>query len=507
MKQTSLARLLPIWALSLVLAVALVDLPGSGSGREAIERGSTNPGTAGQQGISLADFCNGTDTKDDTACLQRWLDMAMAQGQELYAPAGVYLYSDAVTLHSGSRIRCAGAGATIFKSVAQSHFLKAEGHIRDIMIEDCGFDVNGNLNPFLSVIRVAGRPVAQNIQVRGNRIFDSAIPGRMSPEQRQYILLIDCESCWIEHNWLSEGGRIKVGRPGRRLIIENNILEHVNDNAITVVDAGTTTSSEIRIQDNMIFDPLTTGIFFGADGRIHSDPALTTLNVIVSQNMILGDWGGACIRGTLPVNAQRVHITNNICTKTGSRDEFTAGIQIGRVAAENEQIPAAKDILIGFNTVTASAPGQHLSKGGIFIAGRHQYLRVIGNEIRDVGPQGLWLSEDIHEAVVADNVIAGGGMSLTGSFDGLIHHNLIVDALDAGIHLRADAGQTMTAAITDNRISHPRGNCIVFQGGGALFDVDLVGNVFADCGSAPSVLFLDGAALAPEALRLQNKGD
>src|SRR5262249_30975744 len=250
--------------------------------------------------------------------------------------------------------------------------------LEDVIIENCGFDVHGGTANYLAVVAVNTSQAVQNIHIRGNRMFDSAILGQRSAQQRQYILLLPCDNCWVENNHLSEGGRIKVRRPGQRLFINNNVLEKVNDNAITVVDGyrpiDATPSADIHIEDNVILDPLGTGVFFGVDGETWTDPLLTTLNIHVARNQITGDWRDACITGTLPANAEKIHVVNNICTKTGPRGTFTTGIRIGRV---NGSQPPAQDILVGFNTITAH-PGFILDYGGIFVVGHHSQLRIVG---------------------------------------------------------------------------------------------------------------------------------
>ena len=154
----------------------------------------------------------------------------------MYASNGTFLYNGAATLFSGAHIRCAGPGATLFKNTGGSGTLfQTTVNIQDVVIENRGFDVNGNPASFLTVIGMNGG-TAQNIHIRGNRIYDSTILGQTSAQQRQYVLITNCSNCWVENNWLSEGGRIKLGRPGTQLFIRNNVVNKVNDNAITISD-------------------------------------------------------------------------------------------------------------------------------------------------------------------------------------------------------------------------------------------------------------------------------
>lgn len=468
---------------------------------------------ATQDVLSLSDFCNGEDMGDDTACIREWIDKTQVTGsKDLYVPPGTYFYSSSVPLHSGIHIRCAGPGIAVFRNNGgvAGNFFFTNTAIKDVIVENCGFDVNGGVAEFLSVIGAnATDGPNKNIRIRGNRIYDSAILGGRSAQQRQYILFLPCEECWIEDNHLSEGGRIKIGRPGKRLFIRNNIIDKVNDNAITTAQTGNATSSEIHIEDNVIRDPLGSGIHFSADGERQTDPMLTTLNVHVSRNIVTGDWGSFCIVGILPANAGKVHVVNNICTKTGTRGRFSAGILIKRV--NGTDIPLAKDVLIGFNTV-AGAAGGILPNGGIFISGSQKGIRVIGNHVRDIGSLAIRLRVgDLEDVVVSNNILTGGAILIgqagaPDNFSGLIHGNIIVDSPASGMVLFAEAGDTITASIKDNVIKNPLRECIVFTGPGT-YQVDLLENQLVGCGGAAPINFARGASLASGSVRIHNKGD
>ena len=169
--------------------------------------------------LSLSDFCDGSDDADDTACIRAWIAQAEGTGswpirhKDLYVPPGTYLYSGTVPLHSKLHIRCAGPGSAVFRNNGGpgNFFLADQQPVDNVIIENCGFDVNGGTAEFLFVIGVNASLPSSNIHIRGNRFFDSAILGQNSKQQRQYILLLPCNNCWVESNHLSEGGR--SGRP------------------------------------------------------------------------------------------------------------------------------------------------------------------------------------------------------------------------------------------------------------------------------------------------------
>jgi hypothetical protein len=468
------------------------------------------PAAATDRVSSLGAFCNGADALDDTACIQAWLAASQTSGdRDLYVPPGTYLYSSPVPLHSDLHIRCAGPGASIFQNGRNAdgtprpgNLFSATAAVHNVIVENCGFDVRGGTANFLSVIAVNSPTPSSNIHVRGNRVFDSAEPAAYTTPQRQYILLVPCNDCWIENNMLWHGGRIKVGRPGMRLHIRNNFLHETNDNAITVVDldAAPDDSRHLLIEGNIIAAPLRVGIFFGADGQSQGSPSMRAFNVIVSRNIVRGDWEHACIRGVLPSQARRIHVTENICVKHGPKP--SAGIDILRPDGTH---PPAEDVLVGSNTIAGEGNGE-LDSGGIFVRGSHKGFRVVGNSVRNIGARALRFSGNVQDALVADNTFGGGGVVVLGSFSGQVANNLILEPSGLGMQIQMAGGEKITASIRQNVIRQAGNSCINFNGPGT-YEVDLVDNTFASCGGASPVTVFGGAALAPGFLRLHNKGD
>jgi hypothetical protein len=456
-------------------------------------------GTA--QVVSLTDYCTAS-AADHADCIQKWLNQAATRGADLYVPPGEWRHSRAVYMHSGSHIRCASPGASVFKNIKNAGGLFRANpkpkELRNVIIENCGFDANGSTAKYLEMIG-ANRPAVSNIHIRGNRFYDSAAPGKTSAQQRQYIVLVPCVDCWIENNRLSEGGRIKVGRPGQRLFVRGNHVEDTNDNAITVVDVGDGTSSEIVIEANVIQRPLGVGVFFGADGQTQTLPGLHTFNVQIAGNIVRGDWGTSCIQATLPAAAARVHIVRNICVKTGTAGKFPVGIGVTRT---NDATAPAQELLIGFNSVGAEGGGV-LYDGGIFMSGAHRGVRMLGNDVRQAGSPAIQLKNmDMTEALIADNLMAGGGLSIRGSFQGEVRDNRVSDAPGAGFLFATGAGQTIRASVAHNAIAGAK-TCMQFEGPGPL-EIDVADNALRGCIDRPLTFFSD---LSAGSIRLHNKGD
>lgn len=374
-----------------------------------------------ENSLDLADYCDGSDQVDDTQCIGNWITEAKNQGKHLYVSPGTYIYSKGRAIFNGFHLQCATPLRTVFKSINNAgnlFLLTANSGVtgepwQDISIENCGFDLNGTTVNFASVITLLGNTApVQYVTVRGNLVYDSTQPGQMyttDDRQRQYIVILNAEDVLVENNNLSEGGRIKVGRPGRRVVIRNNTLYNINNNAITVVDRlPVSISSDILIEGNTITNPLGSGIFFGADGQSVGTETLEVYDVTIRNNVIMGDFNTACITGTLPNKTARIYISNNTCRKTGSAGTFVAGILLNRA---NHSLLYTQDITVKENIIRSDIAGAYNSLGGIFVGDRFDNLCVLGNKIYDTGT-AIRLRNYMINVKATGNELDGGKMGI-----------------------------------------------------------------------------------------------
>jgi hypothetical protein len=460
------------------------------------------PTAATSQVVSLSDYCTPNDGGDDADCMQLWMNQALnSSGKDLYVPPGVWHFSKAVTPLSNVRIRCAGPKTSIFRRMdgTEPDFLVTTANLENLLVENCGFDFNGGTTrAFAAMIGVNpssnASPLARNIQIRGNRIYDSkwtGTPGKV----RDAILLINCEDCWIEGNYLSDGARMKIGRPGNRLLISRNVVHNGNDSAIAVVDRTAGTSTDLTITDNTILNPVLNGIFFGGDGESANLAATSVSSVLVAGNHVRGDWATACILGTLPAKARGIQVVNNTCTKTGANSG--SGIVIKRVVPAPV---AAEQVLISGNSI--GTEGGRYFHGGIFVSDRHKGLRIVRNDVRNVTSEAIHLRHiEIEDGVVADNMVTGSTLTIDGTFRGSVTGNLVAGAQASGMRFATTAGQQITASVTGNTVWSAKTACIVFEAAGN-YQVDLVGNTLRGCGTV-AVAGQPSAA----SMRLHNRGD
>jgi hypothetical protein len=350
-----------------------------------------------QPRLALSDYCNGTDSVDDTGCITEWIEAGHTAGKKLYAPPGTYLYRETMPVYSGLDLLCDRSQRPTFRRSGGSRvFLQAPGPVRRVRIQGCGFDVKGSTESFLAVIDISpdSPEPSREIEVRGNRIYDSAILGTMSSEQRQYILLLNCRECTVEGN---------------------------HDNAITMVDGGSGVSEDITIENNRIVSPKAIGIFFGADGENETAASLTTRNVRISRNHIEGDWTLACILGTLPAITRGVYIDGNTCVKSGPAAQSSAGISIKRT---NDAPGPARLIRVERNRVSSSpssgSEAAALDHCGVSFSGSHSDVTIKRNEVRNVGGRAMLLRGDIRIAEVLHNILVGGVLQIEGTVQGQV---------------------------------------------------------------------------------------
>lgn len=327
--------------------------------------------------LDVADYCDGTDELDDTTCAQQWQSESASTGAHMFASSGTYYLSRHVLVHDGMHLRCENPNTVIFKKISgtsYSHFAQdtASG-FTDILIENCGFDMNGDPKNFAHSLnlKAGGDQPMSNVTIRGNRYFDST--GMNDPardKQRQYVAVLKVQDLLVENNVMTNGGRIKAGRPGRRIWIRGNDLDFINDNGITIVSRpqmqwadGTPITEDILIENNRVHDATVTGIFFGADGETQG-VGMTTRRITVRHNLVTGDFGGIGINGILPDFASEIRVHGNVIVKDGPEGDYNKGIQIRKT---ND--PASLSTMIGIanNLITTRETGRY-PHGAIFVA-------------------------------------------------------------------------------------------------------------------------------------------
>lgn len=480
---------------------------------------------------------------DDTLAVRRWLGEANRPGgARLFAPAGVYYINQAqlggvggsegsysLPIYNNTSIRGAGAALTTFRNAGGPvtgvgvMFRSADARPENIVITAAGFDWNGwNSVDYGSVLLVrphSGMSVSRNIHISGNRFFDSRFPGleggdrsqdSSQTRQRHHLMVYGPDGLWVENNNMSGGGRIKAGSNilNRNIYIRNNVLDFVNDNGITLATMGAGVTENVTITGNTIINPITSGIFFGADGEgVQQVDGMIVRDVTIANNRIKGFFYIGII-GMLPAEAERIRIVGNVIQSVRSRAidpnaPYIAGIYVRNRA---DVAAPARDIRIERNTILATGVNAYY-QWGILAGGRMDGLHIRNNVIRSeeggyIG-QGMWLhGPRLDNLELANNQISGAPRALeiaTALTNARIHHNVITGGPhpSAGqVSFSAAAGETIHGQVYNNTIRGGTGHGIL-TGGEGDFDLLIRSNLITgNAGAGVSVYSGSGVRLS-----------
>jgi hypothetical protein len=439
---------------------------------------------------------------DDTHAIGAWLAEAEAGNKKLFAPPGIYYFggrSLPFSIPDGTRIRCT-PGVSVDRPLAifrnnggtetgSGNFLArqtAEGEPgpANISIEDCGFDSNGwNAVDFLQVVKIAGTPRnrARDIALRRNAFLDSVFdPDLVGTsdcdrgeecivDQRIYISVLAADGVWIEENHLEGGGRIKAGRPGRRIYVRDNVIRVVNDNGITLMDITKNecleddcVTEQIEIVRNTIEHAANDGIAIGADGNGSDHPRMVLRDVVIAQNRVGGTFHTG-INVRMPAITHDVMVLQNRVTLERTRPapevRFVSGMRISR---GDYGVEPATGVVLSRNIVEGVGEHSIFDSGGM----------VFGGPIRDL---------TVHENVVAgyDVPLQLGIRLRYGAFDGATLDRNQVEHTTAALSVEADAFDLL---ITGNDFLDSTGSGqtvgqVIFQPGDDGFvEAELVAN-------------------------------
>ncbi|MEM9213228.1 MAG: hypothetical protein AAGD25_02680 [Cyanobacteria bacterium P01_F01_bin.150] len=368
--------------------------------------------------IDIKEFCNQADTDhvngDSTGCVKRWIQAGKDEGKHLFASAGVYTLNRHIVIFDGMQLKCENSDSTIFikgkgnwRGKFRSHeYNVTEPALSNILIENCGFDMNGDPGNFASAFQFTN---VEHVTFRGNRIYDQTGVECIARNcQRQYLVVVNSDNILVEDNYFSQGGRIKVGQTGQNWVIRNNHLNFVNDNGITVVgDKDINDFDTVRnvlIYDNYIENPTVTGIFLGADGE-DDQPGFTVEGITVFNNTIVGRFGSACIKGTLPEFTSKIFIANNHCENYEPLNIFPdaraylGGIRLG-----------------GYTTIEEDVTAYHAED----VTAYHNYIKSHNKDsFNNIGAFGITAVN----VCLLDNVVPNSSETIRARYDSTVFHH------------------------------------------------------------------------------------
>jgi hypothetical protein len=276
------------------------------------------------------------------------------------------------------------------------------------------------------------------------------------------------------------------------MYIQNNTLDFVNDNAITIVDRGPYVTEHVEITNNTIINPVVSGIYFGADGDDFIDvPGMTLRDVTIAGNRIVGFFATAGIIGRLPESATKVYVIDNFVQNQRDTPKpgnfYVHGIMLDH---SNSAPEPATDIRVDGNTVVASGIDSVLDTAGIRVRGSVSGLSIANNKVlpKDRGTigRGIRLGFSVENVEVHTNTVNGTGVALDLEeriTNANIHNNILLNstsASDGQIRIDVHSGETIEARIAENRIQGGAGYGILCKDDGTFLLTDLLTNDFID---------------------------
>jgi parallel beta helix pectate lyase-like protein/pectate lyase-like protein len=458
--------------------------------------------------INVCDFgakgdgVSATDAVErETAAFRSAFAAVPDAGAIVCIPPGTYLVRGGFSLKSKTYLKGAG-GATVLKLAGPGNTMFLSKSVSDVTVEHFSIDMNGitgvtgtarSFANGLAFRADADKPVTcERLRIRDIHIFDGT---GLNVCCRHGILVLESTHVWIERCHLSDGLRIKAGGIGDRLIIEGNIVENGNDNAITIATTSVPSQTiNYIIRNNMVSAASGSSIYVGDDGAIpvaDNQPSdVIYQNIVIDGNILLGPVaraGQVMLIVRLASTTERLHIVNNILVNEGPWQDFTVGIAISR------QTPLARDgrdVLIANNSIEGI-----FNYAGIWVR-NVQNVRIANNQIarqKEATPEksvgdGIRLG-DVDTVAVEGNIVSDRqvGLHLQGPCAKVvIAGNTIRNSVRQGVAFTFPNAEPFTAAarLIGNTITG-NGGAGVEQANNGTYDTHYLFNDLRDNAGGP----------------------
>lgn len=427
--------------------------------------------------INVRDFgAYGDGITDNTIALRAAFNSVPDVGGIVYVPAGVYVVSGILSLKAKTYLKGAGAGTIFKRSNSGGDIIFFSETVNDVTIDSISVDINGPVAPEgqaapkIFSTGVAFRNQCSNIRIRDVRIYDSTGTNRCC---RHGILVLESDHVWIERNYLSNGLRIKAGGVGDKILIEGNIVEDANDNAITILTgASPSTTTNYHIRNNIVIAAKGAAIVMGDDGKPEGQPdrlpGQVHQNIIIEGNLIIGPALQGCVMilVKLATATERIHITNNILVNELLQRLWTQGIMI---TGQTELAQMGTDYLLANNTVYGAFDG-----GCIWVQSLNN-IRIVNNQISNGGGTRAIRLTGVDRAIINNNIVAGCniGIEIGDSINIQVMGNSLNNSPQYGIFLNSTV--SVSGNIMGNKVSGS-GNSGIYEQGVGSFDTHYLFN-------------------------------
>jgi Pectate lyase superfamily protein len=295
----------------------------------------------------------GNGVSDDTAALQAALNVAVGSGGSVYAPAGTYLISSALSYGGGFTLAGDGMAATTIANTTSrlgttAMFRPTQDGLANVTVQGVTFDQRGDYydrngdsySEWLLDVRGTSNMTVQDCGFRHVRtigIYSDTTAGATVVGLK--VLR--------NHVFEADGDGFSWFGSFRDFVIDSNIVENTKDDAIATQDkASGEYPTNIRISNNTIRNCVTRTNFGSTPNGIQaygSDHVTIVGNTItnVLSNGIFVD-AGASRRGTY------TWISNNVVSGAGAKNTTTD------VPANGVSLRHTDHVYLSGNTVTNS---------------------------------------------------------------------------------------------------------------------------------------------------------
>jgi parallel beta-helix repeat protein len=412
--------------------------------------------------INVKDYgALGDGVANDAPAIRDALNAVGPNGGTVMFPPGTYLVNSneslncppmSVGLCPKPKTRLVGAGGTsILKRGANAGALVYQNGGSEYVVESLAFDANGaGSGASTSFFNAVGFVGASRVRIENTHVFDSS--GLPSAPGRHGILVYTSDHVVVAHNHLDGGLRIKVGSPGNRVVVEGNVVDDANDNAISLAIGGASTeAADYIIRGNIVRGARGASIYIGSDDGA---PAQTVRNIIVDSNVLSGPLlpgVGLIVIRTAHPETGRIVITSNVLDNSmATKVSFTIGIVVTTQTPPYTQ--RAHDLVIANNAIRGP-----FDYAGIWLRSVDR-ATISGNAV-DCGSTtacngAIWVQATADVSIAGNTVgNAANAFYIDDSSRITVSGNTARD-VGQGMFLVARTGITTSANVTSNVISN-----------------------------------------------------
>lgn len=430
-------------------------------------------------------------------------DAVPTSGGILYFPEGTHVISSPINVRAKTWVLGAGRGTVLQRSGSAAALLSVPG---DVTVSDLACDLEAGSRADAIAISASGVGSPTSVMLRVERCtFFSSSPAAAGATACG-VFVNTIARVWISNNQVNGVNLVAcAGAVGPGVFVTENHVISAPRVAISVAAATGGGIEGAVIADNLVESPGLTGIHVGASAEWYLlDRAC---GIVVRDNVIRGAWGGGAvgIHGIAGTTSKDWLVEGNVLDNA-SPSNNSCGIRL----KADQSATSIRSLAILQNTVRGT------DLAGIHASGVTSGLRIASNRVESTrGIELVALVNPLSDGTIHGNAIRGGYLHVyaaTAAIDSvLVRGNVCMNSSgwdSAGIVLRADAGRSLRADVSDNRSSDDQPTKTQFWGaretGSGTFVTRYIGNDFSGnlqgalTGTSSGAVIRDNAGIATE---------